>query len=165
MPRRLRSRTARRAAVVGLLACTASVFACASSKNSAAGAAAPEIDRTVMDSTELIKGNYPNAYAAVMGSRPEWLRAPIGPPPQREPGGGGLGARFPTNAQVARATGSGGQTIGVFVQGTKQAMGISYLNTLPVGYVVWLKHLSPSEAMSVYGPEWAWGAIVVSLRQ
>jgi len=163
MLRRSLSWTARPLAVAGWLACAVSVFACASSKNSAGGSAAPVIDRTVLDSTELIKGNYPNAYAAVMGTRPEWLRAPLGPPPQREPNGGGLGARFPTNAQVARATGAS-QTIGVFVQGTKQAVGISYLNTLPVGYVAWLKHLSPSEAMSIYGPEWALGAIVVRLR-
>ena len=117
----------------------------------------------MMDSTELITGNYANAYAAVMAARPEWLRAPIGPPLARDPGGG-RDARFPTAAQVARAT-SGGSPIGVFVQGSKQAMSLGYLNTLPVGYVAWLKHLSPSEAMSIYGPERAWGAIIVSLRQ
>src|SRR3569833_64054 len=108
MPRRLRSRTARRAAVVGVLACTVSAFGCASSKKNADGTTAPEIDRTVMDSTELIKGNYPNAYAAVMGSRPEWLRAPIGPPPPRETPGGGHGAAEPTHPPGAGGARGGG---------------------------------------------------------
>jgi hypothetical protein len=146
-----------------LLVCAASVAGCASSKTSASGAAATPRDRTIMDSSELVGSTYANAYAAVMAARPEWLRAPIGPPPPREPAGG-RDVRFPTAGQVARAT-NGGTTIGVFVQGGKQALGISYLNTLPVHQVAWLKHLSPSEAMSVYGPEWAWGAIVVGLRQ
>lgn len=160
MLRRSVSRGSRCLAAVGLTVCVLSLAGCASS-NKAAGTAATPRDRTLIDSIEIVSGGYANAYAAVLAARPEWLRAPIGPPPPREPGGRDV--RFPTAAQVARATRES-TSLGVFVDGTKQAMGVSYLNTLPVTHVAWLKHLSPSEAMSIYGPEWAWGAILVRLR-
>jgi hypothetical protein len=146
------------------LVAVALIVGCASSNRTDGGTAATPRDRTIMDSTELVGHGYSNTYTAVTAARPEWLRAPIGPPPPRDPSGG-RGARFPTAAQVARATGEGSATIGVFVEGAKQAMGISYLNSLAVEQVAWLKHLGPSEAMSIYGPEWAWGAIVVRLRR
>ena len=145
--------------------CVVAIAGCASSKNTASGTAATPRDRTVIDSVEITSAGYSNAYVAVISARPEWLRAPLGPPAQRDPNNtGSRGARFPTAAQIAKAT-SDASAVGVFVQGGKQAMGLAYLNSLPVTQVAWLKHLGPSEAMSIYGPEWAWGAIIVQLRQ
>lgn len=148
-----------------LTACVALVAACASSNHSAAGTAAPARDVTILDSTELVGHGYANTYVAMTSTRPAWLRAASGPPTGRDPNGRGTtNTRFPTADQVARATG-GGTSVAVFLEGSKQQLGVSYLNTLPVEQVALLKHLSPSESMSYYGPEWAWGAIVVRLRQ
>jgi hypothetical protein len=138
---------------------------CASSTRGAAGIAATPRDRTLMDTTDLAGHGYANAYAAVVAARPEWLRAVAGPPSRREANGPDGGGRFPTSRQVARATGETGAMIGVFVEGSRQPVGLAYLGTLSPQAVLRLQHLSASEAMATYGPEWAWGAIIVRLRE
>lgn len=153
----------RRVLAVALPACAALAVACA--HQSEPKTAEVPRDRTLLDSTELLDRGYPNTFAAVNSARPEWLRPPVAPPVQRGGDPSGRTQRFPTAAQVDRVSNASAGTIGVFVEGTKQAMGISYLNSLPTASVAVLKHLSASEAMSMYGPEWAYGAIVVRLRQ
>jgi len=150
-----------------LAACVGVVCGCASSGHSADGtSAAPAHDVTLLDSTELVGHGYANTYVAMTATRPAWLRAMSGPPTGRDPNGRGpTNTRFPTADQVARATGGGPAPIGVFLEGSKQQLGVAYLGSLAVEQVALLKHLNPSEAMSVYGPEWAWGAIVIRLRQ
>lgn len=143
--------------------CIAVIAGCASSKKSAGEAATPERDVTILDSTELVGHGYANTYVAIQAARPAWLRVPIGPPTPRDNGRGNT--RFPTAAQVARATGDGPGAIGVFLDGSTQPQGTGYLTSTPVEQIARLRHLSASEAMSTYGPQWAWGAIVVRLRQ
>jgi hypothetical protein len=165
MLRRLASRAPHAVFLAAISACVASIVGCASSKNATNAAAQPEHDLTILDSTDLIGHGYSNTLVAVQSARPAWLRVPIGPPAQRDNGRGATNARFPTAAQVARATGDGPTPIGVFLEGSKQQMGMSYLGSTPVESIAQLRHLSASESMSTYGPEWAWGAIVVRLRQ
>lgn len=121
----------------------------------------------MLDATEIAGRGYANTYVAVSAARPEWLRVITGPPTATSANGRGNGtnARFPTAAQVARATGESSNSIGVFVEGSKQPEGMNYLSSLAVEHVASLKHISGSEAMAMYGPEWAWGAIIVRLRQ
>jgi len=150
-------------ALIVAAACIALIVGCASSNKSAAGTTAPERDVTILDSAEMAGHGYPTTYVAIQSARPAWLRVPIGPPAQRDNGGGS--ARFPTSAQVARAGGDGANAIGVFLEGSTQPQGIGYLTSTPVEQIARLRHLSASEAMSTYGPQWAWGAIVIRLRQ
>ncbi|HEY4304990.1 MAG TPA: hypothetical protein VGM82_11015 [Gemmatimonadaceae bacterium] len=165
MHRRVLRRLPRLFIVAGAFACAPLGFACASHKTEAG--AAETHDRLLLDSIEIVGHGFGNTAVAITNLRPEWLQAVPGPSTQRDNGRGntGMSARFPTAAQVERATGGGSNTIAVFLEGSKQQLGLAYLNSLPVEQVALLRNLRPPEAMATYGPEWAWGAIIVRLRQ
>lgn len=103
-----------------------------------------------MDSTDLTGRHYPNVQEAIIAAHPEWLT-----------GTAGGRAVAPVPGSVLR----GSSGIGIFLDDGKQPMTADYLRTLQVEQVVRIKHLSGSEAMATYGPQWVAGAIVVTLRR
>jgi hypothetical protein len=133
--------------------CFAGALAASAACRSAAGGApslAVARDRSVMDSTDLSAHRYPNVQEAIIALHPEWLTAPLA---------GRAVAPVPGRLPQAAAE------IGIFVDDSKQAMRLDYLRTLQVEQVARIKHLSGSEAMATYGPQWISGAIVVTLRR
>lgn len=107
-------------------------------------------DRSVMDSTDLVGRHYPNVQEAIIAAHPEWLAARSGARPV-----------MPVPGSLPRSAAG----IGIFLDDDKQPMTMDYLRTLQVEQVVRIKHLSGSEAMATYGPQWVSGAIVVTLRR
>lgn len=99
-----------------------------------------------MDSTALSGHDYGSVYQAIMATHSDWLR-PVG-------GTTSLGsASKPANAPV----------IGIFVEGSSKPLDVDYLRELVPGNVKMIRKISASESMVTFGPDWAWGAIIITL--
>lgn len=103
-------------------------------------------DRTRLDTTDFRGHNYRNLYDAIQTTHSEWLRAVSG---TKSLGGTGNGVAA---------------TVGVFIDGSQRSMGIDYLKSVNVEEVRQVRHLAASESLINYGPDYSFGAIVVTLR-
>ena len=98
-----------------------------------------------MDTTEFRRPEFRTVYDAIKTLHPDWLLARGG-------------ATSLTNA--SRQT----PTVGVFFEGESRAYSIDKLTELLGGDIRAVRRISGAESLGTYGPDWPWGAIVVTRR-
>lgn len=96
-----------------------------------------------MDTTEFRRPEFRTVYDAIKALRPDWLLARGGPTSL-------------TNA--ARQV----PTVGVFFDGESRGYSLDKLSDLVGDDVRSIRRISSSESLATYGPDWAWGGIVIS---
>lgn len=95
----------------------------------------------------MLQGHdYGSVYQAIMATHSDWLR----------PNGGTTSLGAP---------GKAGNTpvVGIFIDGSAKPLDMEALRALVPGNVKMIKKIQASESMVTYGPDWAWGAIVITL--
>jgi hypothetical protein len=91
--------------------------------------------RPVMTSEEMKARNYANVYEAVKAWHPDWLAVP-----------------------------DAGAKIGVFYARERVDLGLDHLRALTPDGVADVRHMTAEQSASAFGPEWRWGAIVLTRR-
>ena len=95
-----------------------------------------------MDTVEFRRPEFRTIYDAIQAVHPDWLLAR-----------GAAGPRTPTRQNP---------TVGVFFEGESRGYTLDKLADLVGGDVRSIRRISASESLGTYGPDWAWGGIVIT---
>jgi hypothetical protein len=96
-----------------------------------------------MDTTELRRPEFRTVYDAIKALHPDWLLAR-----------GGATSLSNSKRQTP--------AIGVFFEGESRAYSLDKLTDLLATDVSSVRRISGSESLGTYGPDWPWGAIVIT---
>lgn len=135
-----------RALTLVAVACVAMACASGGASTGAAGSISPRSTSSQLVSADFRKPEFQTMYDVVHALRPDWM----------VPHGGEKSAMHMSVSDPV---------VGVFIEGQQHGYPMEKLGELKPGEVSSVRFMRANDTMAIYGPQWAWGGIIVTLSR
>ena len=135
-----------RAVTLVAVACVTMACASGGAATGAAGSGSPRSTSSRLESADFQKPEFQTMYDVIHTLRPDWMVAHGG-----------------EKSTMHMSTGD--PVVGVFIEGQQHGYGMDKLGELKPAEVASVRFMRAGDTMAIYGPQWAWGGIIVTLSR